>query len=152
MSIEEILNEMDELLLDSRHLPFTNKIAVEENDLVVLIDKLRELIPEEINEANNLLQERENIIKDAKCEADRIVEQAKSYAIKLTDNHEIVKMAQEQANTIIEQAKKNSRELKADSMNYADEVFKHLISNVGGALKVIEAAHADLNSNKNKRA
>jgi vacuolar-type H+-ATPase subunit H len=148
MAIDEILDEIEHLLLEAGRVPFTNKRVIEEDDMVRLIDELRDELPKEIQEANSLVRDREQIIADAKREANNIVEQAKMYAIKLTDEHEVVKIAQTQAKEIVEKSMQNSKELKENSLEYADEVFKHLASNISSALDVIQKAHANLNQNK----
>ena len=39
----------------------------------------------------------------------------------------------------------NSRELKRDSVQYANQVFDHLAANIGSTLNVVQQAKADLN-------
>lgn len=148
MAIDEILDEIENLVVEARRVPFTNKCVIEDDDLIRLIDDLRSELPQEIQEANHLMQERERIIDEAKHEANKIVEQAKSYAIRLTNDHEIVKQAQAQANEIMEKTIQNASELKEDSVKYADEVFKHLINNVSSTLNVVQQAHENLNQSK----
>jgi hypothetical protein len=61
MSIEKILEEMENLLLDAPRVPLTNKRVVEEDDLARLIDELREEFPGEIMEATRIMQDRQHI-------------------------------------------------------------------------------------------
>ena len=84
------------------------------------------------------------------------IEQAKEYANKLCDESEIVIQSQEKANLIMEQAKaqeqdimdktmQNSRQLKENAENYANQVFDHMISNVSNALSILQQAKEELN-------
>lgn len=148
MAIDEILDEIENLVVEARRVPFTNKCIIEDDDLIRLIDDLRSELPQEIQDANHLIEQRQQIINDAKREANSIVEQAKSYAVQLTAEHEIVKQAQGQANEIMEKTIENTNQLKEDSLQYADEVFRHLAHNVSSTLDVVQQAHVNLKQNK----
>lgn len=150
MTIEEILEEMETLLLEGGRVPFTNKRLLEEDDLGSLIDELREVLPGELMEAKRIIAERQQILDQAQKEAQSIVDQAKSYISKMTDENSITRQAQEQANEIILQAKKSARDLQADSVGYADEVFCYLEENLARTLEVIRQSHAKLHQSKNE--
>ncbi|MEG2344229.1 MAG: hypothetical protein RSB52_08720, partial [Acidaminococcaceae bacterium] len=80
MELEKILDEMENIIVDASRIPLTEKIIVEESDLSVVMDKLREAVPLEIKRAHDLLEEQKNIISNSRAEAERIVEQAKTEA------------------------------------------------------------------------
>ena len=144
MSIEEILDEMEGMLLESRNIPLTNKRMVEEDYLMRLIEEMRDNLPGEIMEANRVMNERQRILEEAQREAQNIVDQAKNYIARLTDENVITRQAQEQAEEIIQQARKSARDLQNDAITYADSVFKHLESNLEKMTEVIRHAHGEL--------
>lgn len=148
MAIEEILDEIENLVVEAKRVPFTNKCMIEDDDLVRLIDDLRNELPQEIQRANAVIEGQQRTINEANIEANKIIEQAKSHAATLLNETEILRQAQEQANELMEKTIKNANELKQDSINYADEVFSHLASNIGNALSVVQQAKDDLNSKR----
>ena len=148
MSIEEILDEMEIILLDAPRVPFTNKRMVEEDEFARLLDELREALPVEVKEANKILNNRQKIMEDAQKEAQSIIDQGKNYVSKLTDENVITRQAQDQANEIVAQAQKSADELRADAVLYADNVFTHLEGNIEKAIEVIRQGHAVLNQKK----
>lgn len=148
MSIEEILDEMEIVLLDAPRVPFTNKRMVEEDEFARLLDELREALPVEVKEANKILNNRQKIMEDAQKEAQSIIDQGKNYVSKLTDENVITRQAQDQANEIVGQAQKSADELRADAVLYADNVFTHLEGNIEKAIEVIRQGHAALNQKK----
>ncbi len=159
MAVNEILNEIENLVVEAKHLLFTNKSLVEENDLVRLVEDLRNELPLELKHAEEIVQEKQAIIDAAQAEAARIMEQAKNYAAKLTDENEIVIQAQEKAKAIMTQTQAqekeimektmaSSQQLRSDADQYANQVFDHLIANVGSALQVVQQAKAELNRGK----
>ncbi len=149
MSIEKLLDDMENMLVDAARVPFTNKRVVEEDDLAKFLDDFRELLPKEFDEAKRIIDERQRILDEAQKEAHNIVEQAKSYVIKLTDENVINKQAQEQANELVMQARKTAKDLQVDAASYADEVFKHILVHLEKTLDVVRQGHRDLQQNKN---
>lgn len=150
MTVEEIIDEMEGLLLDASRVPFTNKRVIEEDDLGRLIDELREVLPGELMEANRILSERQRILEDAQKEAQGIIDQGKSYIHRLTDENVIARQAQEQANDILQQAQKDSRDLRSDAVSYADDVFSYLEDNLVKALEVVRQGHGKLHQAQTK--
>ncbi|HMM21407.1 MAG TPA: HrpE/YscL family type III secretion apparatus protein [Selenomonadales bacterium] len=150
MTVEEILDEMEGLLLEAARLPFSNKRMVEEDDLGRLIDELREVLPSEVLEAKRIINDRQRIMEEAQKEAQGIVDQAKNYIHKLTDENAITRQAQDQANEIIHQAQKTSRELKGDSIAYADEVFSYLEDSLEKTLEVVRQSHGKMHQSKHE--
>lgn len=148
MAIEEILDEIENILVDSTRVPFTNKLVIEEDDIIRLLDELRDVLPQEIKDAAKIVSERQRILEEAQKEAQNIVDQAKVYVTKLTDENIISKQAQEQANEIVLQARKAARDLQQESVVYAEDVFKHLESNLQKALEVVQQGHSHLQQNK----
>ena len=148
MSIEKLLDEMETLLVEAARLPFTNKRVIEEDDLAKFLDEFRELLPKELDEAKRIIAERQRILDEAQKEAQNIVEQAKSYVVKLTDENIINKQAQEQANELMMQANATAKNLQNDAINYADEVFKHVLNNLEQTLEVVRQGHRGLQQNK----
>ena len=149
MNIEQVLEELENMLLEAPRVPFTNKRMIEEDDLARLLDELREALPNEVREANHIINDRQRILEDAQREAQNIVDQGKSYVSKLTDENIISRQAQEQANEIVNQARKTAYELQNDASVYADSVFNHLEKNLEKALEIVRQGHSSLNQNKN---
>ena len=150
MTIEGILDELESLLIDAARVPFTNKRVLEEDDVARLLDELRDALPGTIAEASKVMTERQHILEEAQKEAQSIIEKAKSYTLKLTDENTITKQAQEQGVEIVTQAQKQAYDLQNDAMTYADDVFKHLEGNLEKALEVVRQGHSELHQSKKR--
>ncbi|HWQ62187.1 MAG TPA: ATPase [Negativicutes bacterium] len=148
MTVEEIMEEMENLLLEAARVPFTNKRVIDEDDLGRLIDELREVLPGELMEANRVISERQRILEDAQKEAQGIVDQGKNYIHRLTDESAISRQAQDQANDLLQQAQKEARDLRTDSVAYADDVFSYIEENLVKTLEVVRQGHGKLHQAK----
>lgn len=155
LSVNEILDEIENLVVDGKHIVFTNKSIIEEPELVRLVDDLRNELPIEMQNAKQIMDERDTILNEARDEAEKIIAQAKEYAEKLVDESAVVRQSQEKASLIMEQAKAQEKEiferstaeslaLKTNASQYATQVFDHLVTNVGSALNVLQQAKTEL--------
>jgi F0F1-type ATP synthase membrane subunit b/b' len=151
MKVEEILSEMEAIILESPRVPFTNKRVIEEDDLASVMDDLRDAMPSELIDAKRIIADRQRILDDAQREAQNIIEQAKTYVIRLTDENVITRQAQEQANELVQQARSSAEELRQDSIRYADEVFKHLEASLGCLTDAVQQSHQSLKGNSVKQ-
>lgn len=145
MAITELLDELESLVVNSHRLVFTNKCLIEEDDLMRLIDGLRKELPLTIKNAEDVVDKKQAILDDAKNEAARIIEQAKQYGTKMTEESEIVSQARIQAKEIMDKTIEHTDDLKSDSMNYANQVFDHLVKSIDDISKVVYAAKSSLN-------
>ena len=138
MKTEKLLEELENLIETSSHMPLTNKKMIEEEDIMRLVDALTESLPLELEESRRIVAERDRIIAEGQQQAEALVAQVKEYIQKLTEESELVKQAQEHANHIIAEANKSSEELKNSSIQYASDVFKYVESNLEKTLESLK--------------
>ena len=106
MTIDEILEMMDDLIDKSLTVPFSNKkCMIDSEKLREYIDNIRYNLPTEIKRAKEMVADRSDIINDANAEAERIIKEAEERAKILVSESEIVKQAQETADELTAQAR-----------------------------------------------
>ena len=94
-SIDEILNEMDEVLEDSINLPFSGgKRMVDVEKIRDLMGEIKLNLPDEVRQAKAIVQDRADIVAAAKKESDGIIHRAEERAVVLVSDAEIVKASQ----------------------------------------------------------
>ncbi|KXB92303.1 hypothetical protein HMPREF3182_00533 [Megasphaera hutchinsoni] len=126
MKSDKLVEDLESIILNAKQMPFTNKKVVSEEEVLQIIDELKETLPEELVQSKQIIAEREKILADAKQHADNMIIQAKDYIAKLTEEHELVRQAQERAQQILAQANASSEELKGSSITYAGDVLKYV--------------------------
>lgn len=144
MDIIKTLDELEELVSNSSRLVFTNKCLIEEDALVRLIDDIRKDWPTALKEAEEITQNRDKIIEDARAEAKNIIEQAKAYAQKKASEDEITLAAKARAKEILEKTFSQSEAMRNDSVQYAQQVFDHMGLYVQNVMNNIQAAKEGL--------
>jgi len=142
MSIDEILEMMDDLLDKAIVMPFQNKRSLVEADKIrELIDEIRMNMPKEIKQARDLVNDRKNILNDAKNEAANIITRAEQKAAMLVTQQEIVRLANTKANELTRNAQQETKELRDYTNKYVDNMLG----------KVEELLYNDLNDVKKAR-
>ena len=122
-TVLKLLDELEAVIDQSKHMPFSNKIQVEKEDLFEIITEIRLRLPNELKQAKWILEERNKILIDAQNEAEEIQKAAEDRLKKMVDENEITKRAYDQATEIIEASKRNSKEMRLGANEYADEIL-----------------------------
>ncbi len=78
--LDRIFDEVYDMMNEAKRIPFSDKIMLDETDLVNVLDDLKEAIPREIKSATQVLEEQKTIVNNAYADAERIVQQAKDEA------------------------------------------------------------------------
>ncbi len=138
MEIFTLLENMEDILENSKEIPLTHRAFVDKNELLDIIKDIRLKLPEELKTAKVIKEEHDKIIAKAQEEADGIVKEAENRIISMIDEHEITKKAYEQKDKIIENANDMAREISNGTKAYADSILEGIQVALEDALKVIE--------------
>lgn len=155
MAVRDTLNKIEELVAGASHLFLTGKALIDEDELSALIDELRHALPQELDRAEQIIRDRDNLIKAAQEQADSIIKQAEKRAEILVDENDIVTKAREnaklvvsqahqQSSEIIERARFQSNSLQEQVNTYANQVFDQLIAHVINTFNSVRAAESGL--------
>jgi cell division septum initiation protein DivIVA len=124
MTIDEVLDTMDELLDKAAAVPFSvKKCIVDSEQMRDMINELRLNLPTEIKQARHITQDRVEIIKQANTEAEAIIKRAEDRAKSIASNDEIVRLAKIQANEILSGAQRGMKEAKSAVDTYVDAIL-----------------------------
>jgi cell division septum initiation protein DivIVA len=133
-----LIDKLDDLIHNARTVPFSDKVAIERDEIYELLDQMRSTIPEEIKQARWIVKERQEMLAEAKREADRLVADARDKAAHEASQQEIVKRAEREAAQILEEARVREREVRLGAEDYADEVLSTLEVNLGKFLAAVQ--------------
>jgi len=140
MSIETILDEIDDLLDSALNLPFSNgKCLVDADKVRDLIDEIRVNLPAEIKQAKIIVSDRGEIISDAKKEAEAIVRKAEDRARSLIAQEEILKQAQAKASELISNAHSKSKEVRQAAQDFSDNILRQTEEVINKSLAEVRA-------------
>ena len=152
MDILHLIDRLEALLNEGRHLPLTKGVVVDEQRAWDIIDQMRIAIPEEIKKAKRVNQERDRIVAQAHEEAARVVELARDEASGLVSDHELTRNAQVRAETIVERARRDAEVIKADADDYVMQQLSELDINLTRTLSIVRNGLAKLQAERQAAA
>lgn len=126
MDIMYLVDRLEALVNSSRRVPLSSRIMVEEEDLLALIGQMRQTIPGEIKQARRVLQDREQIIKGAQTEAEKIVNLARERAEYMINNEGVLTVAKERGEQVLTDAQRDAQTTRGEIDEYAIDVLSHL--------------------------
>ena len=95
--IEEIITTLYEMVQDAWSLPLGNEKCVVERDKVLdLLDEISNQLPGELKQAKTIVESRNEVITNAKREAENILKQAEQRAKQMISREEITRQAAQQ--------------------------------------------------------
>ena len=89
MKVLDLLEEIVEICDTAAGVPFSTRIMVDKAELVEIVGDIRKALPEEIQQAQFIKDERERILGDAREEYETIIRDAEQRADILVDQNEI---------------------------------------------------------------
>ena len=73
MDVLVLIDKLDDVVHNARPVPLTDQVRVDREEIYDLLDQMRATIPEEIKQARWIVKERQEMLAEAKREAERIV-------------------------------------------------------------------------------
>lgn len=118
MDILHLIDRLEELFNESRPIPFTHNVVVDEDRMLDLIDQMRVAIPDEVKKAQQLLAQRDRIMAQAQEAANRTIQLARDKSDELIQRDPIMQAAQTRAEQIIQQSSVDTEATKRDADEY----------------------------------
>lgn len=123
MRVIELLAELEEVIERGNTLPFSSRALVNPEELIEIIDEIRDAMPGELTESKKIVAERKKILFAAQSEADHIKAEAEKRLKELIDTNEITKTASAHADEIMNNANASAKAIKTGTQNYADKLL-----------------------------
>lgn len=126
MKVLELLDELDEIIEVASSVPVVRKVMVDPNEVREIVKEIRLELPDEIQQAQWIKNERQRILDEAKAEYESILNEARAKADALVENDEITVKAKARADEILRIAQENSQVMKMSILDYTDSMLYNL--------------------------
>lgn len=150
MSIDEILEEMDELLDKASSMPFVaHKKVIDGERMRELINDVRLHMPHELKEAKKIEFDCQRILNEAKINAEGIIRKAEERAAQIVSREAIVAEARRKAVDMITKAQAASKSLQqnaalsvAKMLNDTENYYARSLQNIKAVKNKLSATLA----------
>ena len=126
MKVLELLDELDEIIELASSVPVVRKVMVDPNEITEIVKEIRLELPDEIQQAQWIKNERTRILDEAKAEYENIIKDAQEKAERLVEQDEITIKAKERADEILRVANENCSVMKMSILDYTDGMLYNL--------------------------
>jgi cell division septum initiation protein DivIVA len=120
VSVHDSLDELVALVEGARSMPMSSSCVVNRAEVLGLLDEVRAQLPEEIDQAEEVLRRRESVVESGRSEAERIVADAHEERMRLVSQTEVYAQAQHEASRIRAEAEEETRRRRDETDSYVD--------------------------------
>ena len=123
--IEDIITALYDLVQDARGLPLgTDKCIVERDKVLDMLDEISAQLPAELKQSRTIVDSRNELIGQAKREAEAIVRKAQEEADRLVSQQTIYEEAKRKCAEMVAQTKDQIASLRKVSNDYMDDALR----------------------------
>ena len=125
MNVNELLDTIEDALEESASVPLSGgKHIVDVDQIRDYLDEIRANLPGELRQAQQIVNDRAQIVDTANAQAQAIVKKAEERARILVSDAEIVKAAQQRASEITASAQTEARALRQTVTDYCESMLR----------------------------
>ena len=151
MNVNELLDTIEDTLEESTSMPLSGgKRLVDVEKVRDYLDDIRANLPGELRQAQQIVNDRAQIVDTANAQAQAIVKKAEERARILVSDAEIVKAAQQRAAQIPAAAQSESRTLRQTVTDYCDNMLKTTEETMVENAAQVKNVRANLRQNAKK--
>ncbi|MER6285728.1 ATP synthase F0 subunit B [Streptomyces sviceus] len=120
MDVQKKLDEIVAAVSGARSMPMSASVMVNRADLLAMLEELRQALPGSLAQAQELIGDREQMVEQARQEAERIIGQAHAERGSLISDTEVARRSQAEADRILNEARQEAEEVRAEADDYVD--------------------------------
>jgi cell division septum initiation protein DivIVA len=126
MDVHDKLDEIAAYLESARAMPMSSSAVVNRSELLARLDAVRAMLPGSLRAAEMVLDQREELLAEAKANAEHIIEAATQEQERLVSEHGVLVAAEAKAEQIRAAAIANADDMRSQVDDYVDAKLAHL--------------------------
>ena len=124
-NIEDIISALYDMVQDARALPLgADKCILERDKVLDMLDEIIAQLPVELKQARTIVESRNELIGQARREAESLIRQAQEKADQLVAEEAIYQEAKRQCQEMVLQTQSRMAELRKASNDYMDDALR----------------------------
>ena len=124
-TMEDIISALYDMVQDARAVPLAaDKCIVERDKVLDMLDEIIAQLPVELKQARTIVESRNELISQARREAELLVKQATEKAEKMITEEAIYQETMQKCRDMIDQTQNRMAELRRVSNEYMDDALR----------------------------
>ena len=134
-STEDIIGTLYDMVQDARSMPLAaDKCILERDKVLDLLDEIISQLPAEIKQSRTIVESRNELISQARREAEGILRKANDQANELIAKEEIYKEAKKRSEELVAQTQERINQLRKAGNEYMEESLRRTEETISQAL------------------
>jgi cell division septum initiation protein DivIVA len=114
------LDEITDLVESAKSMPLSASCVVNRAELLAALDEVRDLLPRQLADATDIVADRDELVEQARREAERVVEAAHAERARLLAQSELAQQADLEAERIVAEAREEAARMRQEVDDYVD--------------------------------
>ena len=142
-NIEDIISALYDMVQDARALPLgADKCILERDKVLDMLDEIIAQLPIELKQSRTIVESRNELIGQARREAENLIRQAQEQANKMIAEETIYQEAKRQCQEMVAQTKNRLADLRRASNEYMDDALRRTEEAVAMSLEDVRDTRA----------
>ncbi|MCX4819631.1 cell division initiation protein [Streptomyces sp. NBC_01142] len=120
MDVQKKIDEIVEAVGNARSMPMSASCVVNRAELLAMLEEVRQALPGSLAHAQELIGGREQLVEQARQEAERIITSAHAERGSLISDTQVARQSQDEADRILSEARRDAEEIRAEADDYVD--------------------------------
>ena len=137
-NIEDIIGALYDMVQDARAMPLAADKCILERDRVLdMLDEIIAQLPGELKQARTIVESRNELINQARREAEGVVRQAQEQAKQLVTKEQIYIEAKKRSEELVGQTQNRIAQLRKAGNDYMDDALRRTEETIAQALEEV---------------
>ena len=146
-NIEDIISALYDMIQDARALPLgADKCILERDKVLDMLDEVIAQLPVELKQARTIVESRNELIGQARREAESIIRLAQEKANEMVTEEAIYQEAKRQCQELVAQTQNRMSELRKASNDYMDDALRRTEEAITSSLEDVRDTRAKFKS------
>lgn len=136
VTAEQFIREAMEIIDAARPMPLSTSVMINRDEVTTLLESALAAVPDETRQARWLLRERDEVLAQARVDANMVIDEARSRVAQMVQRTEVVRSAERRARQLLDDAQIQSRRRRHE----VDEYCERQLAQFAGAVDQIQIA------------
>lgn len=136
---EDIIGTLYDMVQDARSMPLAaDKCILERDKVLDMLDEIISQLPAEIKQSRTIVESRNELISQARREAEAILRKANEQANELVEQEEIYKQARKRSEELVAQTQERIDQIRKAGNEYMEDSLRRTEETIAQALKEVQ--------------
>ena len=135
---EDIIGALYDMVQDARSMPLAaDKCILERDKVLDMLDEIIAQLPGELKQARTIVESRNELVNQARREADNVIREAQEKANQLVTKEAIYEEAKKRSEELVSQTQNRINQLRKAANEYMDESLRQTEETISNALNEV---------------